>query len=190
MSHKTLNAFTLLQNILLHRHLSTMMTRNGWAYRTVSFLFSFNLTVFFFKAPSTKYPWHTCKSPHTVTETTKGNIYLKHRESNVEVLDEAPVTLVRLLHERHEHVVFTLVRSTFTEQFVNPDPILWISPEALWKSKKETNVHFTISARDGWIRRMRKTIWQPVHQLLANSALFVMEHVVCTEVIIHILKNI
>lgn len=67
----------------------------------------------------------------------KSHIYLKYRESNVQVLDKASVPLVRLLHERHQHVFVDLLLRTLTVHFVDLDPILWISPEALWKSEKE-----------------------------------------------------
>lgn len=71
----------------------------------------------------------------------EGNIYLKHRESNVEILDQASVSLVGLLHERHQHVFLTLFRRTFTQQFINLETILWVSPETVCNAKRET-IHY------------------------------------------------
>lgn len=65
----------------------------------------------------------------------KGNIYLKYGESNVEILDQASVPLVRLLHERQQHVFCTNFLGIFT---VKLDTILRISPETVWKTKRGT----------------------------------------------------
>ena len=63
------------------------------------------------------------------------DIYLKYIESNAEILDQTSVPLVRLLHQRQQHVLLTLFPRTFTEYFLNLDPVLRISPETVWKAK-------------------------------------------------------
>lgn len=60
-----------------------------------------------------------------IVNRTLGNIYLKYRVSNVEILDQASVPLVRLLHERQQHVFGTIFRRIFS---MNLDPKLWIVP--------------------------------------------------------------
>lgn len=103
-------------------------------------------------------------APLVHVHKTTGNIYFKYWESNVEVLDQAPVPLVRLLHEGHQHVFVILFWRTFIEQFLNLDSILWISPEAVWGAKNDTIYHFTTLPHEGWIWRICKTVWQPVPQ--------------------------
>lgn len=70
-----------------------------------------------------------------------GNIYLKYTVSNVEILGQAPVPLVRLLHERQQNVFTTIFRRIFS---MNRDPKLWISPETVWRTtrKKKVCLHY------------------------------------------------
>ena len=63
-------------------------------------------------ATSNIFAGHANSGPHT--EKVKGNTYLKYRESNVEILDQASVPLVRLLHEWHQHVFFIWSSRTVT----------------------------------------------------------------------------
>lgn len=74
-----------------------------------------------------------------------GNIYLKYTVSNVEILGQAPVSLVRLLHERQQNVFTTIFRRIFS---MNRDPKLWISPETVCRTTRKTKFVCTI-----WIRK-------------------------------------
>lgn len=56
-------------------------------------------------------------------------MYFVDGESNVVILDEVSIPLVRFLHERHQSVFFRI-------NLVNLDPILWISPETVCREKQ------------------------------------------------------
>lgn len=66
-----------------------------------------------------------------------GQIYLEHREANMEVMDQSPVSLVGFLHQRHQHGLFiTAAWRTLAKQFVHFHPILRINPETVCKEQR------------------------------------------------------
>lgn len=85
---------------------------------------------------------------HNRPDTMECNIYLKNRESDVKILGQAPVPLVGLLHEREKHVFLTWFLRIIP---FNLDPVLRISPEAVWKTTRETRfVHIVSFYLTGW----------------------------------------
>ena len=59
-------------------------------------------------------------------------MHAENWEANVKVGNQLPVPLVRLLHERHQHVVWSLLWSALIIHGIQLDVILRICPETLW----------------------------------------------------------